>query len=198
MKKVKAVLVRHGESTANRDKLLVGSVDVPLTEEGISELYDIKSKLDLPHTDMNFSSPLSRAINTSKILFGDDDLIIDEDYTEINFGVMEETPFKDMDTKKYFDDWLRDIVVEGAINYSEFSNRVLTAFERTVGIVVDRGHTSFSITSHSGVMKTIKIHYENINKFDFLSFKIFNGQSIVLDIDYDEITRKIVDVKINN
>ena len=36
----KLVLIRHGESTANRDNVYTGWSDVPLTERGIQQAHE--------------------------------------------------------------------------------------------------------------------------------------------------------------
>ena len=61
-------LVRHGETNMNQARILQGSYDEPLNKEGI-ELARITGKAikDI-HFDEAFSSPLSRSVDTIKII----------------------------------------------------------------------------------------------------------------------------------
>lgn len=66
----KLVLIRHGESTANRDNIYTGWSDVPLTEVGINQAHHA-GKL-IAELGINFSavhtSMLKRAIVTANIV----------------------------------------------------------------------------------------------------------------------------------
>lgn len=66
----KLVLIRHGESTANRDNVYTGWSDVPLTERGIQQAHEA-GKL-LAKAGINFTavhtSMLQRAIVTANIV----------------------------------------------------------------------------------------------------------------------------------
>lgn len=66
----KLVLVRHGESTSNRDHLFTGWNDVPLTPKGIEQAVIAGTKLKKEHLkfDEIHTSVLSRAIKTANII----------------------------------------------------------------------------------------------------------------------------------
>lgn len=60
-------LVRHGQTTANVDKIYAGQTDVKLTELGRQQARDIAPVLAPFHFDKVFSSDLSRAIDTQML-----------------------------------------------------------------------------------------------------------------------------------
>lgn len=66
----KLVLVRHGESTSNRDHLFTGWNDVPLTPKGIEQAVIAGTKLKKEHLEFDeiHTSVLSRAIKTANII----------------------------------------------------------------------------------------------------------------------------------
>ncbi|GMA70303.1 2,3-bisphosphoglycerate-dependent phosphoglycerate mutase 1 [Leuconostoc litchii] len=66
----KLVLVRHGESTANRDNEFTGWTDVPLTSRGIKQAHCVGEILRWHHMqfDVSFTSFLKRAIITDNII----------------------------------------------------------------------------------------------------------------------------------
>ncbi len=67
---VKLVIMRHGESEANRDRIFTGWTDVPLTEKGIQQAHDagrLIAETGLVFHDLH-TSMLYRAIKTAHIV----------------------------------------------------------------------------------------------------------------------------------
>ncbi|MDO4903413.1 MAG: 2,3-diphosphoglycerate-dependent phosphoglycerate mutase [Limosilactobacillus sp.] len=64
------VIVRHGESQANRDNIFTGWTDVPLTDKGIQQGVAVGKELEqlgIQFSDVN-TSYMSRAIKTADII----------------------------------------------------------------------------------------------------------------------------------
>ena len=64
-------VVRHGETTDNRDDLVSGHVNPDLTEKGVLQAVELRHELFNVHFDEVFSSDLNRAIETASIICGD-------------------------------------------------------------------------------------------------------------------------------
>ena len=64
---MKLFLVRHGQTTANLNKIYAGQTDVPLTEQGRKEAEAIRPILAPFSFDRVYSSDLSRAIDTQRL-----------------------------------------------------------------------------------------------------------------------------------
>jgi len=73
---IKVVLVRHGESTWNKENRFTGWHDVPLSEKGVSEAHQaaIMLQKDGYTFDIAYTSVLKRAIKTLWIVLEDMDL----------------------------------------------------------------------------------------------------------------------------
>lgn len=63
-------VVRHGQSTHNRDYIVSGHVDPALTELGIAQAQATKARLRNITFDGVYSSDLDRAIHTARIISG--------------------------------------------------------------------------------------------------------------------------------
>lgn len=63
-------LARHGQTDWNKNKRFQSRNDIPLNDVGIQQAHDLKKCLDEKSIefDVVFSSPLSRAFDTAKIL----------------------------------------------------------------------------------------------------------------------------------
>lgn len=83
---MKIYFIRHGETVWNKEKKLQGRTDIPLNEYGI-KLAEITSQAmkDIPF-DIVYTSPLSRAKETAKILVKDRNLKVYEDERLIEMG----------------------------------------------------------------------------------------------------------------
>lgn len=84
-------ICRHGTTEWNRKKIRQGHKDSPLTEEGLVQAYKLKEVFSDIDGEV-YSSPLGRALHTSKIVTDNNDrlkLTVDHRLKEISFGVLE-------------------------------------------------------------------------------------------------------------
>jgi len=88
-------LVRHGETTYNAARRLAGWCDPPLTELGRSQAKAVGAVLDGAVFDSVWSSDLQRAVETSRLAWGE--ATPDPRLRECNFGVYEGLPFDEVD-----------------------------------------------------------------------------------------------------
>lgn len=61
------ILIRHGETAWNREKLFRGTQDVPLNHNGRAQATALGETLSGRRIDVVYSSPLSRAVETARI-----------------------------------------------------------------------------------------------------------------------------------
>ena len=88
------VLVRHGESTANAEGLLLGRSDVPLTELGRLQASRVPSLLG--PVGLVRTSPLCRASDTAAMLGGPSSAEADSRWIEIDYGDYEGLALSDV------------------------------------------------------------------------------------------------------
>lgn len=84
-------LIRHGETDWNTKRLLQGTADIPLNQNGIEVARLTAEGLKNVKFDRIFTSPLKRAKETAEIIRGERKipLIVDERLREIGFGPYE-------------------------------------------------------------------------------------------------------------
>lgn len=88
------ILVRHGQSTANRDGLLVGHLDVALTDEGRAQATRLQGAL--ANAERVISSPLARAQETATLAVPHLVPEIDHAFIEMNYGELDGQPLRDV------------------------------------------------------------------------------------------------------
>jgi probable phosphoglycerate mutase len=85
------ILVRHGESVANAQGLLLGRTDAALTEVGRQQATAARSLLWAPVAELR-TSPLSRARDTAAVLDLGRPAVVDERWVEVDYGEFECQP----------------------------------------------------------------------------------------------------------
>lgn len=99
MPKIDIYLVRHGETTANRDEILQGHCDYPLTDLGVQQAKQAGVGLKDISWDFVYCSDLSRAVHSLDLLLSENlnrsesmTVVQTELIRELNFGVRESMP----------------------------------------------------------------------------------------------------------
>ena len=87
--KQKVVLIRHGETKWALEGRHTSFTDMSLTEKGREEAGLLKKALKNWQFKQVFSSPLKRAHETCELAGVADDVIVDPDLTEWNYGRFE-------------------------------------------------------------------------------------------------------------
>ena len=95
---MRLTLVRHGETTHNRDGLGLGRADAPLTERGLSQTAAAVERLAATPVDRILTSPLTRAAAIARGLAGRTGapLELREELAEMDVGETEGLPYAEM------------------------------------------------------------------------------------------------------
>ncbi len=98
-------LVRHGETDANKNKIMQGqSQNLQLNQNGIMQATNLKNKLKDIKFDACFTSPMIRAWSTAMILVGDRvEIKEDNRLIERFLGNLEGKDRKEYNASKYWD-----------------------------------------------------------------------------------------------
>lgn len=85
------ILVRHGETTWNKEGRYQGQIDTPLSERGIDQGRRLAEALKTIPIDLCYASPLSRSYDTAKMCmeWHGGKIEIDHRLLEINHGLWE-------------------------------------------------------------------------------------------------------------
>lgn len=190
---MKLVLVRHGETTGNREQVFTGWSDVSLTDKGIEELKTFKELYDYPETDRYYSSDLKRAVDTFEILFGDKHTLYkkEAELREIYFGELEnkgEVHHFELFSEK----WIQNIREYNWETPSEFTYRIVSAVEQILKDMKENKEDSVTIVCHGGVIRTLIMFLTHRPYADFDEVPTPNGLGYVLDLDYDDEKGRIL------
>lgn len=163
-------IVRHGQTDWNKDNIAQGTTDIPLNEEGIKQAYIVKEKLKDVLFTKCYSSPLSRALTTAKIITNlpiiKDDRIIERSFgklegNRINYDQLVTHWDYKLNASPFGEEKIKDVIARA----HEFNEMIKNLSDEEVVLIV----------SHGAFMKAL--HFDLVG-FDentnFLDFRINN------------------------
>jgi probable phosphoglycerate mutase len=133
--------VRHGETDWNTKKILQGKQNSNLTAEGIEQAKKLGKKLKTTQFDKVYSSPLKRAMDTTKYILGDkkQEIIPIPEFEEIGLGAVEgiqKEEFEGKYPKEYNDFWTFSIEYNpssfGGETFSELFQRLKAGLDKLI------------------------------------------------------------------
>ena len=156
MKTYRIHFIRHGLTDGNADGRYVGVTDLPLSDSGIDELESIRVKGELPETNLVFTSPLKRCLETCEILFPDTEPVIVDELREFNFGDFENKTAAEIENDPTYIEWIsgRACPPNGE-DSAEFVKRIALGLNIMVRKMMQAEVFEATAVMHGGVMMTL-------------------------------------------
>ena len=171
--------IRHGKTEYNQNGIFMGTLDVPLSEEGRQQAKALQKLLQDVTIDVVYSSPLKRAYETAEIILGFEKypkkrILLDPRLIERSFGELQGTKKDDLTslfpqykgrniTKSFTDK------PEGGEHFGDVEQRVwyfLNDCERKY----EGKHILAS--THHGPLRMIKKYFEDLSEKDALNEEV--------------------------
>jgi len=121
------ILVRHGESVANAQGLLLGRTDAELTDAGRAQVLAARALVREPVAEVR-TSPLRRARDTAALLDLGPVPVVDDRWIEVDYGEYEAQPLSEVPAEVWRH-WRedRDFRPAGGETLAEVDERVTAA-----------------------------------------------------------------------
>ena len=191
-RKGKIILLRHGSTEQNREKIFLGQSDIPLSEDGKEEAHKaaiILSKMQM-HNPIIWSSTLSRARETAIIISENTTKGIIactylDGFQEINLGSWDGKYISEIKTRfpeeyrKRGRDILRYKQGNSSENFYDLRYRVIRTLEEVLSKSDE--NQDIIIVSHAGPIRTIIAECNDISLEE--AIKISIPKAIPLQID---------------
>ena len=181
----KLILVRHGQTEMNAQKLYFGKLDPLLNDLGISQAYQAKEKLLDIDYDIIYSSPLERAKQTAEICnYLDKDINYNSKLEEINFGIFEGLTFKEIsekfpdEVKKMEENWKDYNYITGE-SPKEMFQRAISFLE-----TLDYSKNNL-IIAHWGIINCIISYFVSGSLDTYWKFEIKNGAVVIFEGNFE-------------
>ena len=103
---VTLLLLRHGETQANREHRYLGRTDEPLCASGIETLLSYKGQNRYPAVQYLFVSPMKRCLETAEILYPGLCPVVVSEWREMDFGRFEYQNYEDLKNDIQYQAWI--------------------------------------------------------------------------------------------
>lgn len=165
-------IARHGQTIWNAQNKVCGITDVELTEKGIEQATALARVIVDKKIDLIISSPLKRAIKTSKIVseICNIPMEIDARLIEQNYGIYEGVDRKEeafLNNKRNF-----------AYKYPNGESMMQVAC-RVYGLIDEikckYEDKNVLLISHGGVCRIINTYFRDMTNEEFFNYTLQNG-----------------------
>ncbi|MFL0196204.1 histidine phosphatase family protein [Clostridium sp. WILCCON 0269] len=163
---VKLYLVRHGETIWNIERKMQGGMkDSPLTEKGIEQANLLKNRVQDINFDIIYSSPLERAVKTSRIVAAQRNIPIikDDRLMEIDIGewgglTKEQAREKNPEQLDNFWTNPKIYVPDTGESFAQVKTRVVSLIKEIISRYEGK---SILIVTHTVVLRIMMAYFEN-------------------------------------
>lgn len=193
------VLLRHGETKANKEHRYLGKTDEALSEKGKMQLAnDYKSHL-FPHIDFLYASPMKRCIQTAEILYPELQPVLIKEWEEIDFGAFEGKNYMELREDERYQKWLDS---NGTLSFPEGESReefilrcdkgFRSMLEEVRQTKESGEHQTIGMIVHGGTIMALLSQYGG---GDYFGYQAENGRGYVCTVIKTDERPEITELK---
>ncbi|MFC1925839.1 histidine phosphatase family protein [Chloroflexota bacterium] len=183
---VRWYLVRHGRTVYNRDGRIQGHNQNPLDEEGLVQAGSLRNRLTGKIFSAAFSSDLTRAIETARIILNNRQIALDTspDLRELDYGLWEGMNLEEIETG-YKDEMSR--FVEGDHDFAPPEGESVTHLLERTGRFVEQVKDQLTegnllVVCHGGSLRGLVVHLLELPADRFWSLQVDQASLSIVDI----------------
>lgn len=189
---IRVYLIRHSITKGNLKKRYIGAkTDEPLCQEG----YDLLKKKQYPKVEKVIASPMKRCLETAKVLFPENDILVEEGLKECDFGQFENKNYQELSGNKAYQAWIDS---NGTLPFPEgesqesFQKRSKEAFEDCIEQCLKEDIKEVAFVVHGGTIMSILSACANEER-DYFSWRVKNAEGFLVEVEEKEWerTRKV-------
>lgn len=172
---VTLLLLRHGETQANREHRYLGRTDEPLCTSGIENLLLYKEQSRYPAVQYLFVSPMKRCLETARILYPGLCPVVISEWREMDFGRFEYKNYEDLKNDVEYQAWIDS---GGEMDFPEGESRkdftlrcerglrqMCETLRRMTAETPEKG-ASVGVIVHGGIIMALLSSYGGKSYFD--------------------------------
>lgn len=170
------LLIRHGETQANRDGVFRGRGEVPLSPAGLKQAGELRARLAAAGVQRIFSSPLCRAAQTAAACFPGREIELEERINNLDLGRWAGRRKKEIAAAEpeMWRRWLEEperMTFPGGESLAALKERT-RAFNRLLAGV---GEERLAVVSHRSVLKALLAEALGLGEKWFWKFHLDNA-----------------------
>jgi len=177
-------VIRHGETEWNKEEIFRGRKDIPLNEAGKRQAKWVGLYFSEKRIDRLVSSPLSRAVQTAEPISKATGAAVEpmEEFTDINFGIWEGLPLREVEERypsdlKLWKESPEKLRIEGGESLAMVRERISGGF----GKITAGEEGTIAVATHRVICKVIVLHFLRIGNEHFWDIKFDPGSITLLE-----------------
>ena len=185
---IRVYLIRHSITKGNLKKRYIGArTDEPLCQAG----YDLLKNKQYPTVEKVIASPMKRCLETARVLFPENDILVEEGLRECDFGQFENKNYQELSGNKEYQAWIDS---NGTLPFPEgesqesFQKRSKEAFERCIEQCLKEDVKDVAFVVHGGTIMSILSACANEKK-DYFSWQVKNAEGFLVEVEEKEWER---------
>lgn len=180
---MKIFLIRHLKTKGNMQKRYIGRTDEPLHEQAGAGLLN-----SYPDTEVVYTSPMLRCIQTAELIYGKTRLITMEQLREIDFGDFEGKNYEELKANPDYISFLNrngDGIIPNGEALPAFKKRCGAGFLQIIHEMIAAGNESAAVICHGGTIMAILEQFD-VQQQDFYSYMVKNGEGFATEFDVNQ------------
>ena len=183
---IKLILMRHGETAANKEHRYLGRTDETLSIEGKENLLQYEKQGKYPKADMVFISPMKRCKETAQLLYATVTTREIPEWTEMDFGDFEGKNYTELQHDERYQTW---IDCNGTMPFPNgesremFIRRCMQGMDKFIQSLyeemADRKIENVAAVVHGG---TIMALLSSICGGEYFDYQVKNGEGFVCSL----------------
>lgn len=192
--------IRHGKTVGNLNKRYIGTTNEPLCEEGVAELSLLQAQDIYPLSKMIYVSPMTRCIETARLLYPTQQLFSCDHLRECDFGEFENKNYKELQNHASYQQWIDSngtLPFPNGEDSKVFKQRCVNGFlacmDHALSYTQEFGKVPapwITFVVHGGTIMSILSELTQ-PKGDYFSYQVSNGQGYLCEYD---VVRKVLTI----
>ena len=176
------ILIRHGETSWNKEGRIQGISDIELSEAGIKQARLLALSLKDQPIDAIHASPLKRALKTAELIneYHRKEIQTHSDLMEMDQGDFEGYSFKELMSceKDFLNKWIADPASVQMPN-GESLNQLQTRAWRTLETIINQEENAL-VVAHNFTIAAILCRLRNISLSEFRGTCVDNASKTIV------------------
>ncbi|MFH1753456.1 MAG: histidine phosphatase family protein [Candidatus Omnitrophota bacterium] len=184
----KLILIRHGETTYNKENRYCGISDPELNNTGVAQAESLGRRVRGLKVEKVYSSDLRRAVQTASIAFNVEAVEHLPDFREIDFGIFESLRYDEIikKHKEHYINWTTNLIhgrIPQGETLSELFDRVRAGLSR---LLSQNKYSVAALVSHGGPIRVLLCDALKLGMDSFWQIEQRNAALNIIDYSDDQ------------
>jgi len=193
---VRIYLIRHGEIESNVQKTYAGTSEESLNPNGERQVRLLSSRLEGKGISRIYTSPLTRAVETAKILSQKlkVPVIVEKELREILLGPLDGLSHTQViaqypEVWKMWNETPAEVRLEGMEPLEAVQQRILSVLKKWC--LSHSEETIVAAVTHLAVLRCLLLYYQGRALNDYRQIEIFNANAFAFDTEVMRSDQKV-------